>query len=689
MVVYSQGNIVDSLLKEISKTDDEKIKVDCYNALFLEFEYSDSIKAKKYLEKARQKAQKVDYYEGLAENYLYNGYFEEDKGNYTSSLAFYKKAQFICQSNHLKKNTARIYNAIGNSYFQKGDYPLALKNYLQALKIQTSDKNELGAASAYGNIGMVYSNLNDFENSFKYLNIALELNKKLDFKTGIATVTQNLGNLLAKNQKYEKALEYFNEALSISQQLNDISALGNINSSIGMVNALQGNYDEAQKHYTVSLQFMEQYGNLNGIAVINCNLGEVYTDLKQYPKADLFLNKSISIAKTTGDKECLKNAYDAFTRLDSLTNDFKGAFEHYKIFVTYRDSLTNEQIQQEAKASLLEFEYEKKQAIAKAEHKKEIENERALAEESKQKQNAIILFVTIGLLILLVFVFIIFASLKKTRSQNTIIEAQKIVVEIKNKEITDSIVYAKRIQTAILPPQKYMKELLPESFILYLPKDIVAGDFYWLEELNGLVLLAVCDCTGHGVPGAMVSVVCNNGLNRSIREYELTDPGKILDKTREIVLQEFEKSEEDVKDGMDVSLCVFDLNHLSLRWAGANNPLWIIRNNQLLEYKPNKQPIGKYADPKPFSTHEIKFQKGDSIYLFTDGFQDQFGGEKARPDESVGRGKKFKAAKFKELLLSIQDKSMEQQRTIIDRTFETWKSDLEQNDDVCVIGIRI
>ena len=223
-----------------------------------------------------------------------------------------------------------------------------------------------------------------------------------------------------------------------------------------------------------------------------------------------------------------------------------------------------------------------------------------------------------------------------------------------------------------------MKEYLNESFILYKPKDVVAGDFYWMEHKDGKVLFAAADCTGHGVPGAMVSVVCNNALNRSVREYGLTDPGRILDKTREIVIQEFEKSEEEVKDGMDIALCSIEDN--KLKYAGANNPLWIIRNSEIIETKANKQPIGQFDKPVPYKTHSFDLEQDDSIYLFSDGYVDQFGGEK---------GKKFKSKAFRELLLCIQDKSMEQQQTIINEAFETWKGNLEQIDDVCVIGFRI
>ena len=280
---------------------------------------------------------------------------------------------------------------------------------------------------------------------------------------------------------------------------------------------------------------------------------------------------------------------------------------------------------------------------------------------------------------------------KVVTKQRDQINDQHHVLEEKNKEIVDSINYAKRIQSAILPPLKMVKEHLTDSFVLYKPKDIVAGDFYWFEPLehagtsSDKVLFAAADCTGHGVPGAMVSVICNNGLNRSVREHGLTKPGEILDKTREIVIQEFEKSKDEVKDGMDIALC--SLNGNILEFAGANNPLWLIRKSdygdariEILETKGNKQPIGKFDNLLPYTTHRLTLNEGDTFYLFSDGFPDQFGGEK---------GKKYKSGNFKKFLLSIQDKSMDEQLTLITIEFDKWKKGIEQVDDVCVMGVRI
>ena len=251
-------------------------------------------------------------------------------------------------------------------------------------------------------------------------------------------------------------------------------------------------------------------------------------------------------------------------------------------------------------------------------------------------------------------------------------------VEEKQKEITDSINYAKRIQEAILPSFDFIKKHLPDSFIYYQPKDIVAGDFYWAEKVGDDFFIAAADCTGHGVPGALVSVVCCNALNRTVNEFKLSDPGKILDKTRELVLESFSKNEADIKDGMDISL--ISINGNVVKWAGANNPLWYYQNNDLKELKANKQPIGKTDNPDPFTTHTIELKKGDSLYLFTDGFADQFGGPK---------GKKFKYKQLEELLISTNQLSISSQHEALKNALNSWKGSLEQVDDICIIGIRV
>jgi len=265
------------------------------------------------------------------------------------------------------------------------------------------------------------------------------------------------------------------------------------------------------------------------------------------------------------------------------------------------------------------------------------------------------------------------------------LQLQKDLMEEKNLEILDSITYAERLQQAILPPLKQVVDKVEDIFILYKPKDIVSGDFYWMASTDDRILIAAVDCTGHGVPGAMVSVVGSNGLYRCIKEYGLSKPSEILDQLTDIVIETFEADGTQVKDGMDISLCSIDRESRLVEFAGANNPLWISKGEStsaesIIEIKGNKQPIGAFEHRKPFTNHSIQLEKGDSIYMFTDGFADQFGGEK---------GKKFKYKPFRNLIAENSNLPMEQQRTHLDYSFEKWRGEFEQVDDICLIGIRL
>lgn len=273
-------------------------------------------------------------------------------------------------------------------------------------------------------------------------------------------------------------------------------------------------------------------------------------------------------------------------------------------------------------------------------------------------------------------------SQKLLKQKNEDISFKNKLISHKNKEILDSINYAKRIQSAILPTEKLVKSYLDNSFVLYLPKDIVAGDFYWMEHLGDEILFAAADCTGHGVPGAMVSVMCHNALNRSVKEFQLNNPADILNKTRELVLEEFAQSDDEMNDGMDISLCALNRKTKELKWAGANNPLWIISegNETIFEIKPDKQPVGRHRRQDDFTPHELKLRKGDIIYIFTDGLQDQFGGP---------NGKKFKPARLRKLFIRIHKLPLHQQREEIKKELSEWKNIHEQVDDICIIGVKV
>jgi serine phosphatase RsbU (regulator of sigma subunit) len=297
-----------------------------------------------------------------------------------------------------------------------------------------------------------------------------------------------------------------------------------------------------------------------------------------------------------------------------------------------------------------------------------------------------------GLIFMGALAFFIFRGLKESRRKNKIIseqkqevEEQKFIIEEKNKEIIDSIHYAKNLQNAILPSKKTLDEAFENYFLFYQPKDIVAGDFYFLEKVKNdqqqsCIIAAAADSTGHGVPGAMVSVVCANALNRCVNEFGLTIPGEILDHTAQLIENTFGKSEREVRDGMDISLICYLPDSKKLYWSGANNPLWLIRNGALMEIKPDKQPVGKFELRQAFNTHELQLQSGDEIIMVTDGFADQFGGP---------GGKKFKNKQLQKLLLELNALSGIEKEQNLQQAFVAWKGSLEQVDDVTLFGFKV
>jgi serine phosphatase RsbU (regulator of sigma subunit) len=263
------------------------------------------------------------------------------------------------------------------------------------------------------------------------------------------------------------------------------------------------------------------------------------------------------------------------------------------------------------------------------------------------------------------------------------IEGQRDEISAKNKSITDSIEYAKRIQTAILPSEEFAKEFLPEHFILFRPRDIVSGDFYWMTKKDNLLVLIAADCTGHGVPGAFMSMLGVSFLNEIVNRHNVTTASEILNSLRTDIKKTLgqEGKEGEAKDGMDIALCILDLENMKMQYSGAYNPLYLFRNNEFIEVKADRMPIGIYIKEKDsFTNNEIDLQKGDVFYIFSDGFQDQFGGED---------GQKFKTKNYKKLLLEIHQKPMAEQREILDSTVDTWRGEWEQVDDIIIMGIRV
>jgi len=585
---------------------------------------------------------------------------------------------------------------------KEGDYTKAIDYYSKCLKIGEELDDQKTVSTSLNNIGSIYYNLGDYQKALEFFSKCLKIQSQIDNKYLIENSLANIGAIHQTLENYDLAIDYYTQSLEIAKEIDDKEGIAVAIGNIGTIFGKQGNYNKALNNYNQCLDIYIETKNKSGQARNLAYIGMIYQEQGKTKKALDYSFRSLAFAQEIGSPDLIKEAASNLWKINKHIGHHKESLEMYELFISMQDSIDSEENQKAAIRQEYKYTYEKQAAAdsiktAEANKVKDAQLTAEIAKNKQQQQQKYFLYG--GLTLALVFGGFIFNRFRITKKQKLVIEEQKQEVEQqkevveeahheleeKNQEIMDSITYAKRIQSAILPPEKIVKEYLQESFILYKPKDIVAGDFYWMESVaptsntkEPFVLFAAADCTGHGVPGAMVSVVCNNALNRSVREYGLTDPGQILNKTRDIVIQEFEKSEEDVKDGMDIALC--SLEGMKLQYAGAHNPLWIIRNGKIIETKANKQPIGQFDNPEPYTTHTFDLEQGDSIYVFSDGYVDQFGGEK---------GKKFKARAFRELLLSTQDKSMEKQKIIIDETFENWRGSLEQIDDVCVIGVRV
>jgi serine phosphatase RsbU (regulator of sigma subunit) len=642
--------------------------------------------------KASKKSKTPHFLKMQAQFYNLIGIAYRNKSIIDSSLMAHQHALALRKKIHDKDGMATAYNSIGIIFRNQGLNSKALDLYYKVYKIREELKDTMGLAYVLNNIGSVFKEQKNYPKAVDYYKKSLALFKQLKKESGIAGVLNNLAVIYFNTDDHKNAKLYYQQAYEIFEKSQHQIGMALTLCGLGTTETNLHNYDEAEKLLNQSLTIYLANKNVDGAAFVTHCMTEQYIAQNNYNKALKSGLLSLKLSKESGYPENIKFAAQDLKKVYLHMGNYKNAYEMFELGLKMRDSLTNDETRSKSLQKEFQYSFEKKSLADSIHHEEEIKLNKAkvaIKDEQLKRESFQRYVLYGGLLLLLVFGVFMYNRFKVTSRQKNIIDKQKTevmhqkeLVEEKNKEILDSINYAKRLQEAILPPLKLVKEYLSNSFILYKPKDIVAGDFYFMEPLNNKIIFAAADCTGHGVPGAMVSVVCANALNRTVKEFGIEDAGEILNKVRELVVDTFSRSENEVKDGMDISLCVLDTTTNTLYWSGANNPLWILRTNSqaVEEYKPNKQPIGRSYEPTPFNTHNILLEKGDTLYIFTDGYEDQFGGDK---------GKKFKSAKMKELFISLTHLPMEEQCIKINDSFESWRGQLEQVDDVCIIGVRI
>lgn len=425
-----------------------------------------------------------------------------------------------------------------------------------------------------------------------------------------------------------------------------------------------------------SIKAFEKKGGINHNDleyVTNIRLGKLYYELGNYNLADrLFLAAEDIIKRPENVGFNKAFLYENMLQTYNQAGLYKKAFEASEKYRKYIEAL-NKKAQKQQNIFLKDI-----ATLDIDNAKKEIDLLKKVAEQKAQEAKMSYLFVgifTVGVIALLLLLF----YQRQNKSNKQLVKMNETIAHQRD-EITASIEYAKKIQKAILPSAELMKICLPFSYVFYRPRDIVSGDFYWVHMIGEKILVACADSTGHGVPGAIVSMIGNNGLDTCVNEYGLTKPAQILDALNKYVEETFDKSTDTVNDGMDIALCLFDFDKQEVEYAGANIPLYCVKGNELIVTKPDKQPIGRYFNRQPFTNHILSLNDIDNVYMCSDGLQDQFGGAK---------GKKFKIRRLKRLLIELSQQDISKQKSMLRETFMDWKEGQEQVDDICFIGVDV
>ncbi len=638
------------------------------------------------------------------------GYMHNIKGNAIQALECHNKSLKIEKELNNKEGIATSLNNIGFIYFNQGDIPKALEYFHKGLKIQEEIGDKLGIAISFNNIGFIYTKQKVFNKALGYFYKGLKIQEEVNAKEDAATTLNNIGLTYSSQGNISKALEYYQKSLKIQEEIGAKEGIATATNNIGYIYHDQGDFSKSLECFNRSVRIQEEIGDKDGIAFSFHNIAQLEFKQNNLNNAKIYATKSLSIAREIGYPESIKNAAELLSQVYKKQGKGLEALEMYQLFVQMKDSINNETTQKASAQQQAKYEYEKQKTIDDVENEKLV----AIEKEAKAKQKVITYAIAGGLGLVAIFLIFAVNRLQVTKKQKHIIEQQKEIVEEKHKEITDSINYAERIQRSFLATTEMLDQHLKDYFVFFRPKDVVSGDFYWAGELNnGNFAFTCADSTGHGVPGAIMSILNISSLEKSIEKE--TAPDQILNKTRKIIIERLKKdgSSEGGKDGMDCSLLVFNQDRTQLSFAAANNPVFILRfivianheersgkqsaNNEqiallptvvrndgkyeLFEFKPDKMPVGKHDnDTESFTLHTTLLQKGDVIYTLTDGFPDQFGGDK---------DKKYMIKNLKELLLQIAHLPVQEQEQKLAEEFDKWKGANEQVDDVCIIGVRI
>ncbi len=616
----------------------------------------------------------------------------QTRGDYRAALEYYDKSIALAKKINSNVELALGYNSLGIVHHHLGNFDVSLDYHYKSLELYESLSNKTQMGSSLNNIGVLYHELGSYEKAKEFYLRSAAIKEDLHDRPALADTWNNIGLIFNYEQKLDSALVYHEKALAIRTLLKDKQGMGDSYCNIGIVYYHRKQYDIANDYNILAMEIFEAMDDYYRSSVTCANAGLIYIESGQTERGRIFLEQALKGAKLIAAKPLLAEIYKGMMQADSANGDFRAAFENQKLYILYRDSLYNEVSEREMMQREMQYDFDKRAAQDSVANAKQSEIQKAkfdkqTAELQARRNQEYALFG--GLALVVVFAGFMYNRFRVTNRQKKIIEVkeletreQKMLIEEKHKEITDSINYAERIQRSFLASKSELDKNLVDYFVFFRPKDVVSGDFYWATELkNGNFVYVTADSTGHGVPGAIMSILNIASLEKAVEAN--VSAATILNATRKLIIDRLKKdgTPEGGKDGMDCSLIVLSKDKKSLHYAAAHNPVWIVTANSLSEYVADKMPVGKHdREETPFAEHCVALSPGDVVYTATDGFADQFGGTK---------GKKFKYSRLKQLLFEIHQKPMSEQQAILRQTIDEWVGELEQVDDICIIGVRI
>jgi serine phosphatase RsbU (regulator of sigma subunit) len=605
--------------------------IDQLNAEAYRQRYAGSGETHSLARKALEAALKAGYEQGtaLARLNLAIAAFLRSENQQAFSEALAAHEYFV--QHPAEKGFPVVLNLLGNLQESLGDYGKGLEFCLQAYKLAGEGADEETLAETAGTLGLIYSRLCDFEKALHFYRESMEIRSKLGDEPGMASSLNRIAMIHRQEKNNEEALKYYFQSLAIREDRHLLSAIPWTYLGIASTYEEMGKFIEALEYYHKVGEDADKRCQLQ------CKLGAGRANLQlgDHAKAEPLLRRALNMARELQARPLISEAWLAIARLHESEGKLEMALDAYKKHLHEKEAVLNEEVRQRMQK------VEIAHAIEKSEQEKEIYRLRHV--ELKEAYD---------------------------------------LIEEKNREITGSIAYAKRIQNALLPESSEIPWLIDHAFFLWLPRDIVSGDFYWFTEFNGTIFLAAADCTGHGVPGAFMSMLGISFLDEIVNRREILQPAAILDALRSEVVRSLHQTgkDEESKDGMDIALCSINPGKPEVSFAGAFNSAYHIRKGELAEIPADHMPIGIHrVMDQNFKQQQLQTDAGDMLYLFSDGLADQFGGPK---------GKKFKYQQLQELFMEVHTLPLEEQRKLIEKRFTEWKGALDQVDDILVVGIR-